>query len=159
MTEPKRVSAARKALTYAETELGVNSVYLEVLSVRNKLDSTLTELSTARDKKRDLDERLQDREMEIRAEERARHTEMSAAAMDKHVKVALHNDDSVREYREQIQSTVSDIEGLEFDKSMHDTDIKIAVARLQELGGYLNYLAAIKQAALIKPPEKQEKSA
>lgn len=148
MTRP---SAGLKAVTYAESQLGVNAIFEAAVLARNTLDGTLTELSTVRDRKSDLEYRLQDAEMEVASDERGKHPDMSAAAMEKHMRIALNNTDGVRELREQITKTKSDIDGLEMDKTMAQTDINIAVARLTELGGYLNYLAAIKLTQPLTP--------
>lgn len=144
MSDTTPVSPGVKALRYAEVELGVHSVHGNALEARERLDTVLTELSAARDKKREVEYILQDRELLLAGEERSKHSDMSAAAMDKHMKVVLTNDDEVRQLREQHIKIVGDIEGLEYDKTMAETDIKIAVARMHELGGYFEYLAAIK---------------
>jgi DNA polymerase elongation subunit (family B) len=141
-------SAGAKALEYAEGTLKVHMVYHEALQKRNELDEILGELSELRDTKRDLDVRLVDAEMLVAAEEWAKHPDMSAARMEKHVKVAYSQNDDVRQLREQIIKLSGDIEGRQYDVTICEVDIKIAVARLQELGGYLNYLAAIKQAGI-----------
>lgn len=139
-------SPGAKALEYAEGTLKVHRVYHEALQKRNELDEILGELSELRDTKRDLDARLTDAEMEVAADEWSKHPDMSAARMEKHVKVAYSQNDDVRQLREQLIKVTGDIEGREYDRAVVEVDIKIAVARLQELGGYLNYLAAIKQA-------------
>jgi hypothetical protein len=139
-------TAGRKALVYAEVTLGVHDVYEEALAFRAGLDETLTALGEARDKKRAVEVMLQDAEMNVISEERSTHPEMSQAQMDKHVKVALSKNDTIRALRQQLLESVGDVEGLEFDRTMNETDIKIAVARLHELGGYFEYLAAIKRA-------------
>ena len=146
MTDHRPPTPGQKALAYAEDRLQVNRVYHEALQKRNELDEVLNELSDLRDRKRDLDARLTDAEMQVASDEWSKHPDMSAARMEKHVKVAYSNNDDVRQLREQLVKVTGDIEGREFDRSMCETDIKIAVARLQELGGYLQYLAAIKQA-------------
>ncbi len=149
-------SPALKALKYAEDQLGVNTVYTDCLTSREQLDTTLTELSEARDHKRDLESRIIDVEMDVAASERGSHPEMSQAAMDKHMKVALHNNDDWRELREQLVLAVGTVDGLECDKTMHETDIRIAVSRMQELGGYLQYLAAVKQSNSTNKTSEQE---
>jgi hypothetical protein len=156
MNPAKSPSSGKKAINYAEYDLGVHRVYGEARAARAALDKTLTELSEARDKKRDLELRLQDQEMEIIADERGKHPDMSAAAMEKHLKVAYNQSDTVREFREQVMSVVNDIEGLEYDRTIHEVDIRIATSRLQELGGYFHYLAAIKEAATAQATKKQE---
>lgn len=141
------MAKASEALNYAEVQLGVHKVYEAALDARSKLDKVLTELGDTRDRLRDHEFRLTDREMEVAADERGRHPEMSATAMEKHLKIALQNDDTVRELREQVSSIRSDIEGLEYDREILETDIKICVARMHELGGYLQYLSIVKDVA------------
>lgn len=145
-----------KALTYAEQTLGVHFVYDKALATRDKLDAVLGELGLARDRKRDLEFRLNDREMMVTSDEYGRHADMAQGRMDKHVKVALSQDDEWRELREQLSKTLGDIEGLEFDKSMHEVDIKISISRMGELGGYLTYLAEVKRAANTNDTETPE---
>lgn len=139
--------AASDAIKYAEGTLGVHSTYEAAQAARNKLDEILTELGDARDTLRDHEFRLTDREMEVASDERGRHPEMSATAMEKHLKIALQNDDAVRELREQVARIRSDIEGLDYDREVAEHDIKIQVARMNELGGYLHYLAVVKDVA------------
>ena len=138
-------SAGLKALRYAEDQLGVNKVHEGALQSRNSLDSVLTEIGELRDKKLALQASLQDKEMLLSADEWSKHPDMSAARMATHIKTVYANDDEIREMREVLAKVSGDVEGLEFDRDIHETDIRIAVARLQELGGYLQYLAVIKQ--------------
>lgn len=140
------VSPGARALAYAENELGVHHAYTAAQNAREQLDEALSALSDARDKQRDLRLRLEDAEMDVAIDERGKHPEMSQAQMDKHLKMSLFKNDLVRELREQVAKVTGDVEGLEFDKTVHEADIRIAVARMQELGGYLQYLAAIKSS-------------
>lgn len=140
------MSDGLKALRYAEEQIGVHKVYEDAKTARTALDGCLTDLGKARDQKRDLEFRLHDREMEVAADEYGKHPDMAQVRMDKHLKRALSQDDDWRELREQLSKVSGDIEGLEFDRSVFEADIRIAVSRLQELGGYFQYLAAIKQA-------------
>lgn len=146
MTEPAE-SAALKALRYAEDQLGVHLVYNLATDDRNKLDGLLTDIGEARDKKRITERSIEDRQFEIMSRELATHPAMSAAAMDKHLKLAYHGDPDLQQLRAQHVAAVNDLDGLELDRAMVETDIKIAVARLNELGGYFEYLAAIKNQA------------
>jgi hypothetical protein len=146
MTEPAE-SPALKALRYAEDVIGVHSVLAEAHASREKLDGILTELGEARDSKRITERSIEDRQFEIMSHELATHSSMSAAAMDKHLKLAYHGDPTLQQLRAQHVAAVNDLDGLELDRAMAETDIKIAVARLHELGGYFEYLAAIKNQA------------
>lgn len=138
---------ASDAIKYAEGALGVHRVYEKAVESRETLDETLTDLGKARDLLRDHEFRLSDREMEVASDERGRHPEMSATAMEKHLKIALNNDDAVRELREQVARIRSDIEGLDYDREIAETDIRIQVARMNELAGYFQYLAVVKDVA------------
>lgn len=140
------MSSGLKALKYAEDNLGVHRVHEEAVAYRNGLDEVLTELSDSRDHKRDLELQLHDREMQVAAAEYGKHPDMAQTRMDKHLKQALSQDAGWRELRNAISKVTGKIEGLDYDRAILEADIKIAVARLQELGGYLTYLAAIKQA-------------
>jgi hypothetical protein len=141
------MSKPSDAIKYAEETLGVHSVHEQALAARNQLDEVLTELGNKRDSLRDKEWALQDREMEVAGDERGRHPDMSATGMEKHLKIALQNDDATRELREQISHIRSDIEGLEYDRSIAEHDIKIACARMNELTGYFQYLAIVKDVA------------
>jgi len=146
-----------KALSYAEDTLGVHSVYDDAVAFRDKLDKILTDLSEARDSRRDIEMKITDREMEITSDQRSKHPDMPVTRWDKHIKESFRDDDEMRALREQNFKVVGDIEGLEFDKQMCETDIKIGIARMTELGGYLQYLAAVKLGSVISQPEKPVK--
>lgn len=130
--------------------MGVHTVYENAVAKRNELDGILTSLSTARDSRRDIELKLTDREMEITIDQRSKHPDMPVTRWDKHIKESFRDDDEMRALREQNFKVVGDIEGLEFDKQICEVDIKIALSRMNELGGYLSYLAAVK-AANTKP--------
>ncbi len=143
MTTPA-ASAARKALDYAENQLGVHLVYEDALKVHGQLDALMTDLGEARDTKRELESKIQDREFEIMSDERSKHPEMSATAMDKHLKLAYHGDPTLQQLHTEHRAVVNNVDGMELDRSAYEADIRIAVARMTELGGYLQYLAVIK---------------
>lgn len=137
---------ARKALDYAEQVLGVHSVFEEVQLNRTNLDGLLGDLDKAHDTKRALQAAIEDRTYELLSAERGKHHDMSATALDQHMKVVRNRDEAMREYRSKLDAVTGEIQGLEYDAEMLRLQIKILVARMEELGGYLHYLAAIKQA-------------
>lgn len=140
------MSDALKAIKYAEETLGVHHVYHQAMQCKGDLEQCLDKLAEARSAKRDLEFRLQDKEMLLAVEERAKHPDMAVTRMEAHLKEVKSNDDDVREYRELIMGQTSLIEALEHDKLLYENEIRISVARLTELGGYLNYLAAVRQS-------------
>lgn len=143
---PDKRTPEKKALDYVES-LGLHTVYSEAVNARNVLDEVLTALGEARDKRRALESAKHDREMELLQIEGGVHPDLSIAAMDRHLKITYYNDSALITIRSDLLSLANEIDGLELDQRMAETDIKIAVARLNELGGYLQFAAALKEAS------------
>lgn len=137
---------ANKALTYAEQTLGVHSVYESARKSYSSYEAILIDLRDARSSRRTLDDLIAERETDILIEETAKHPSMSATAMKDHLKVAIRKDGSAKALRLQAMELAETIDTLEMRKSCLEQDMKIEVARLNELGGYLNYLMSIKNA-------------
>lgn len=137
-------SDARKSLEYAEQRLGVNSTYEVLMESRNQLDKNLTRLAEVKDTKRDVETAIDDRQMDMTLQETSAHPGMSVAAMERHLKQAFHTDTELSDLRIKLSAAISEIEGVNYDVQILETDIRIGVARLTELGGYLNYLAVLK---------------
>jgi DNA recombination-dependent growth factor C len=142
--------AVRKSpVKYAEDDLGVHDILLGVLEARRKLDEEILSLiADARDQKRKAEQDLEDRETDLLIDERGKHVEMSATALKEHMKIVLHKDAEWRRLRDLVRTLTDQIDGAEVDRRLNDRDIEIGCARMIELGGYLNYLAAAKQASI-----------
>jgi len=138
---------ANKSIEYAELQLGVHEVYERATAAQTELDSILTRLAEASDKKRDLEAKIQDREMEVASDEWISHPDMAVTRMDKHLKTALNADDKLRVLHADLRMVLGDIEGMQYDKTMEQNNVTIAVARMTQMGGYFNYLAACKTSA------------
>jgi hypothetical protein len=135
-----------KGLTYAETTLGVHTCYESANAAHSELDEIVTNLDKAQDQRRMLVESIADREAELLNEEWAKHPDMAASRMDQHIRIAKRKDTFLSELRNQLNAVHAEINGLEYDADIQKHRLKIETARMVELGGYLNYLAAIKQA-------------
>lgn len=133
----------QKSLKYCE-DLGLNSVYQEALAKRSALGDKALEITDLRNKKRNLESLKTDLEMEVIENERAAHPEMSAAQMDKHLKVAFSNNCDLRDAKEAINNVTTQIDVVEHEIELLNIDIRIATARLNELGGYFQFMAIIK---------------
>lgn len=124
----------------------------------------MTRASEFRDQKRSLEQLIEDREIEIAIEYHGLHPDSSVAATERSLKLKIPKDSRIRDLRAMLSEVIGSLEGVEYDIKMSEHDIRIGVARLTELGGYLNYLAVIKQAQPLgatKPetpttPEKPE---
>jgi hypothetical protein len=134
-----------KALRYVES-LGLNSAYEHVQQVRKDLENKYVELNNLRNRRRTLEAFKADIEMEIIEDERSKHADMSQAQMDKHLKVLFSNHTDLRETRDEMYMLVGQIELIEHEIDLCNTDVKIETARLHELGGYFQFMAVLKQS-------------
>lgn len=134
-------------VTYAEVTLEVHEVFNTTKEAHQKLDETLTLLTEKGDARRHVEQHLTDREMEIVTEERGKHPDMSQAQMDKHIKSLLFQDAEWKKLRDELRELKDDLDGIDADRKVHERSIEIGCARMNQLGGYLNYLAAAKNAS------------
>lgn len=136
---------AHKALKYAEDGLGVHSVYESAVTSHKEYGEVLDQLSTIRSRKRTLEEELGEREVDILIEETSKHPSMSATAMKDHSKKAIQKDAQSKALRHELIEVSNEIDRLESRKAILEQEVRIQVARLNELGGYLQYLYIVKQ--------------
>lgn len=141
-----------RALDYAENHLGVHRVHDEAESLLAELDEAMSALDSAIDARRTLDERIEDRQMQLLIEERGKAADISQAAMDRRLKEVYHKDETLRRLRMERNAKAGEASGLELDIEYTKYRLKVKVARMEELGGYFQYLAAVKNA---EPPPVQ----
>lgn|ERR1700712_3066797 len=136
------------AVEYAETTLDVHGILDRTLVAREELDKVYTLLAEQRDARRGMLSSIDDREMTLSIDERGKHSDMSQAAMDKHLKMVFFKDEQLTVFRNALGTIEDAIDGAEYDRRIQEKTIEIGCARMNELGGYLNYLAAVKLAAV-----------
>jgi hypothetical protein len=141
MTDP----TAAESLAYVDS-LGVHSVYSDALAKRAALGDKLLELSNVKNRIRTVEAFKSDREMEVLSDEQAKHSSQSATWLKEHMRQVYSNDGDIRESRDELATLAGERDLIEYEIDMLNQDIKIAVARLHELGGYLQFMAVIKQA-------------
>jgi len=145
-----------KALTYAEETLGVHKVWENVQTYLQDLDGLLADLDKAQDRKRQLEEDYADREVELVHEMRGIHPSMSDTRFKSEYKGWERADEKLSGLRVELNKVRSEIQGLEYDVDLLKLRIRANSARLEELGGYLHYLAAVKnQAEAAKKPQRE----
>jgi hypothetical protein len=137
-------SDARK---YAEDKLGVHTVYRELCLEIAKMDDTLTHLDKAQDDKRGLEDAYEYREVELAGEMRGIHPNMTDTRFKSEWKGWEVMDPELIRLRTELNILKGVIQGDEIELEMCRTRIKVGSARLTELGGYLNYLAAVMNQA------------
>lgn len=144
------------ALAYAETTLGVHTVFEEANVLDGQLNELLTALDKAQDERRALDESINEAEMDLLIAERGKHPDHSEAAFGRHLKEVVHKDQPLKLLRLKRGMKAGECSGLELDIEYTKSRIRTMQARMVELGGYLQYLAACKLAEQTTQPTKPE---
>lgn len=144
-----------KALEYAEVTLGVHSVWESVQADLTALDTLLGDLDKAQDRRREIDDEYADREVELVSEMRGVHPSMTDTRFKSEWKGWERTDKVLSVLRVDLNGIRSEIQGLEYDQELLKLKIRAGTSRLEELGGYLHYLAAVKnQAENAKTPQE-----
>lgn len=133
-----------RAIRYAEEKLGVHEIYEHAKSQQEALVATVGKIASLRKDRRNTEDAIADREMEITAEVVASLADASQAAKEREIKMSCAMDVDLKKARKQVITMTNSIEQEESIRSILESDIRITVARLSELGGYLNFLAAIR---------------
>lgn len=136
-----------RGLQYAESDLGVHKVYQDADALAGRLDDAHEDLVKVIAERRDLDEKIEDRQMEILIVERGKASDLSQAAMDRRLKEKYHTDAKLIDLRTQRNVASSKASALELEADTLKYRIKVKVARMEELAGYFQYLAALKSEA------------
>ena len=132
---------------YAEDVLNVHGVFDEAESVYIRYTTALDAHTDNVAAVRTLREGLADAEAEVSVRERAANPDQSVTAFEKHLKDVLRNDSEVRKIRHNLMEAQYAADQSEADIKRHDGKLKMLAARMEELGGLLNYFAATKMAA------------
>jgi hypothetical protein len=121
-------------------------VYERCQLLKDELSTRVGELAELRKAKRESEAIQVDLEFELMSQEAANHSDFSQAALDRHMKMFFSKDSTHREIRKLIREKQARIDEVEGIKAVLEADIRIECSRMSELGGYLQYLAAVKMA-------------
>lgn len=143
---------ASDALKYAEDALGVHEVYREAIEAHQRVEEAATEIAQLRDRKRDVEFDIQMREIELSQLESGKHPEMSATAMNTHMRKVVWTDVKYLELKHALDRLQGQLDGAEATLKISENTVRIESARMIELGGYFNYLAVVKAAAKPSKP-------
>ena len=139
------------ALQYAEVTLGVHAIYEEGRDTLERLELAINTLDDAQDTRRALDEQIANREMDLLIEERGKHPDHSEAAFTRHLKEVQYKDASLKDLRGKRAVAAGVVSGSELDVDFYRLRLKFTSARMEQLGGYLHYLGAVKNAEAAMP--------
>jgi hypothetical protein len=130
-----------RAVGYAH-KLGFQTAYDEAVTAESIIAEAHGEVLKANRNKRELADGILDRQADLAVEERGRLSELSATAFDAHMKVAIRNDGRLIELRAELSNASYQGEKAEQRAREAELTIRNRTARMMELGGYFQYLAA-----------------
>lgn len=151
MTGPSATSsAAQRAVSFAERQ-GLNSVYEEAKNLEDDLRVINKESTRLADVKREILEKISVVEADLTLNERAKESAMSATAFEQHIKLVIRKDRNLQSLRLELRTAQSQHDYMEANSKEVIEQIRLRTARLNELGGYFNYLAAIRSTTPTTP--------
>jgi hypothetical protein len=140
------VAGGRNGVKYAEETLAVHTVYGDAQAFTEALASQRKRAVELRAGRRYHEDLLEDRSFELLEEVRASDPAASHAATERKHKELVHTDDKCRFERKMLAALAQELDECETEIAQARTGIDICTARMHELGGYLAYLAALKNA-------------
>lgn len=138
----------KNPVQYAEQTLGVHTVYDQASALLAEVDGARADVVRTAHELRRLREQLADREADLVTDERVSNPDMSATAFEKHLPVAKQRDPELKKLRAQLIATQYDHDGFEAVVKVLDRKLDVAGARMAELGGLLQFFAAVKNASI-----------
>lgn len=143
-------SAEARAVKYAES-LGVHDVHTEAREALAIHKTAQQQLVDANAERREIAERLNEREVELTAEQRAEYHELSATAFEKVIRGALQTDSQMKALRAELRESQARVDQAEADIREAEMTIRMLSARMTELGGLLTFFASAKNASNAAP--------
>lgn len=138
-----------RALAYAEDNLGVHRIWVEVGQLTVQLSDLYRTQAGLETETRSLDYQIEARRAELLVREADGNPEMNPTAFERHMKLVYGRDEELASIgRLRLDAMASrdainaQIKGAEYNHRGH-------VGRMNELGGYFEYLAAAKSAATV----------
>lgn len=141
---------ADRAITYAEQNLHVHDVWDEAKEAQRDLREAQKAAVEYAQQKRTLIEAMNERTAQFTAAERGRLSDISATAFEQHLKTALQLDPALMRLRQEYSAAQSQHDLAEASVREAEFRCRMYAARMEELGGLLNFYAATKQAAVAR---------
>lgn len=145
-----------KALSYAEDSLGVHRTWTESQAVTARLQDLYRERSGYESETRSLDNQVDQRKNDILREVHLNNNGSSEAALTRLYRLACAEDERLASIQDVRLEAMSRRDTASAEIYGAEQNHKAYVARLRELGGYFEYLAAVKQSETMATYTKGE---
>lgn len=150
--------AKQTPVAYAEGTLGVHDVYEQSLEAHKQLEAALGLYADAAASIREINGAIEAREYDLVAAHRGENPDISLSALDRWLKDQRHADDSLRELRDDLLNKQADSDSAHVNIEKYKYRLRVLSARMNELGGLLNFFASAKMAAQKRPEPSQSDS-
>lgn len=145
----------RKALQYAEEQLGIHKIYVETMEIQAFMDDQYRTRAGLESESRKLVIEMERRKMEIVTDLLSQFDE-SIAAHDRRVRIAVANDEKYQRLVDRSCDVMAHRDNISAAISGHENNHRAHVARMKLLGGFLEFCGAVKQDETIAVMEKYE---
>lgn len=136
------------AVDYAEQQLGVHSVYEEACNRLDQHTECTAKIADFNIRIRLLKKEIEDAEIQIASDERAKEHGLSKTAFSDHLKEVLKTDSNLRDLRTKLADLEVERSNEELRAKHHSLGLQLSIGRLHELGGLLHFYAATKLAEI-----------
>lgn len=137
-----------KAIRYAEDDLGVHLIYTEAVNAEQEIREHVLQKAdyevAIRHHEQELDERIY--ELRQQLHEETGDKPLSATAFESTVKDMIGSDEKVKALKAKIIDEKDLLSYVEANLRDKELTHRSRVSRMTEIGGYLHYLAAAKNA-------------
>ena len=133
-----------RAMAYAEQRLQVHDVYDETRSAHADLREAHKALIDHEQQAAGVVESMADREHVLVSAERAANADMSATAFKEHMKEVSQIDPDMKRLRGELASAHREADRAKQAIREAELLIRVGTARMEELGGLLQFYAAVK---------------
>lgn len=138
------IRARGRAVQYAE-ELGLNTSHENAIGAAEALGILYHQRAQGEADIRHLKAVIEAHVADV-TNEVSSQTFASQAAFDRAVKQALVSNEDLQNMQEQLRGKQNHVGEIEAEIRSNEAALRVANARMNELGGYFNYLAASKEA-------------
>lgn len=137
---------SRRALAYAEDTLGVHRVWADTQDLAAQISNGHEQVAAFDAEVRSLALQIENHRNALLLEAASANPEMTPTAFERHMKLTYAGDDELKTLNRLHADATSRRESMAATVRGHQANHNGFVARLNELGGYFQYLAAVKQA-------------
>lgn len=145
-----------KALAYAEDNLGVHRTWTELQAVGTRLQDLYRQRAGYESETRSLDHQIDEQKGTLLRKVAFENSSASQAARDQAYRLACAENDQLASIQELRLEAMSRRDAVNAEIYGAEQNHKAYVARLNELGGYFQYLNAVKQAETMATYNKGE---